>query len=217
MKKTLLVIFFTCYISIFLKAQPKEKTEIFQGNYYSPFHKTIRDSIHKTVSKYGLYIAYGFGMSAAYHLRGFGGHMSGSLAYKNTLWTVTFAGGDEGELLGGGLFSNNHSQYHFSYIALAAGQAMRFKHGLISLSAGLGLTNFELTSYNPVIRAHEIYNTITISVPVELRIFLLAYRYLGIGLTLNKDLIPKIQYSPSIIGVSIVQGIWNDEKKNRKN
>lgn len=216
MKKTLLVIFFTCYISIFLKAQPKEKTEIFQGNYYSPFHKTIRDSIHKTVSKYGLYIAYGLGRCQAYHMGGLGGHMSASLAYKNFLFSVTAAAGDEGAFMEG-LLTNHRKAYSFAYLAIAAGEAIRFKHGLISLSVGLGLTGLELSTYNPDLRKMEKYNKNTISVPVELRLFLLAYRDLGIGLTLNKDFIPKIEYSPSIIGVCIVHGIWNDNGKKQNN
>jgi hypothetical protein len=148
-------------------------------------------------------------------MNGLGGHGSLSIAYKSLLFSVTASGGNEGEFLGG-LLTNHSSQYQFQYFGITAGQALRFKNGLISLSAGLGLTNLDLTLYNPKTMTNNNYVTKTVSVPIEFRIFLLAYYNLGIGLTFNEDLIPKTQYSPSLIGACIVLGNWNHYNEHRQ-
>jgi hypothetical protein len=76
------------------------------GNYYAPFHKQIKDTLHKTVSKFGHYVSFGVGSARDYGIGGVGLLTSYSLAYKNNLFTMTY-GGASVPFLGGSANESN--------------------------------------------------------------------------------------------------------------
>ena len=201
-------------------------------NRYDPFHRTIKDTVHKTISTFGHYFSVGLGAGHDYKYggliplkyligpnsyRGTRGEeilASYSLAYKSHLLSIT------GGIGNSGLYTSAVSGYLSNYYGCLIGESIRFKHILISLSAGIASTFLfiqDLTYWktnNPI----GVYLTTSrvVSFPIELKTFLLARNGIGIGIHLSENIMPIPKYSPFSIGVCIVSGYWNKLPKKKK-
>ena len=183
-------------------------------NRYSPFHETIKDISHKTVSDVGCYFSAGIGLgnirlNNLYNAIGTGGGaavLSASIAYKSHLFTVTRAGA--GTILkdvgpGGFVYTSN-------YVGFLVGESVRYKHAMLSVSVGIAHATINVTeNVNSYMVAYKQYNGIAF--PIECKAFLYAHNGIGIGLHLSKS-IGTAEFSPFYFGICMVVGYWNTSR-----
>ena len=182
-------------------------------NRYGPFHQTIKDTTKKkTVSTIGVYVSFGFGPANDFKMNEIAALISCSIAYKSHLFTLTRAG--SGPILLGG--REGESFYKANYVGLLFGESVRFKHGMLSISTGVAVANTYVTWFPEVGNRQNNYtlNQTSISLPIELKAFLLASGGIGLGVHVSTNIISPTKYSPFYFGVSLVFGKWN--KKSHK-
>jgi len=150
-----------------------------------------------SVLKSGFYFSAGVGLGGI-EFDSYGYNISFSLTHKSHVFSSS-VGHTFG--IGGGSGKGDYSET--SYVALLFGEALRKKHGFLSISSGISLSHlyFYCGSYCP--------ETVDdgISIPVEAKVFVLAYKGLGIGLNVVTNFRPK--YTPTIVTLALVFGIWN--------
>ncbi len=177
-------------------------------NYYGPFHQRINGTKQRTVSDFGLYFSAGIGGGSAYGIGGLSALFSASFAYKSHLFTITRAGGIAPS---GG--SQNSVYYQANYIGFLLGESVRFKHAMLSLSAGIANANFSAQYQSPTAFTTNNYAQVSwynfTSFPIEFKAFVYARNGIGFGLHLSKNIMSPAQYSPFYFGVCIVGGYWN--------
>ncbi|HEX7412666.1 MAG TPA: tetratricopeptide repeat protein [Bacteroidia bacterium] len=182
-------------------------------NYYAPWHQTIKDSTHQTISDIGGYISAGIGGGSAYGISGVSALLSASLAAKSLLITLTWCGASvPGEK------QANTSYYTASYFGFLIGESVRFKHVMLSLSAGIAISTVSV--YGPSFLNPN--NTIcdlegVVSFPIEFKYFFCARNGIGIGIHSSKCLVSPSQFSPFYFGICIVGGYWNKPNKASSN
>jgi len=186
----------------------------FEDNRYGPFHWTIRDTMHRTVSKFGHYISVGIGSGHEYQFSGASALFSYSLAYKSLVFSVTRCGSSV--LFNGG--SDRDINYSANYLGFLIGESFRLKNLFISLSTGIASANIYLSYPNPsgYPRNRTDYtNNGIISIPIEFKFFLLARNGIGIGIHFSDVILSPSQYSPSYFGFAIVFGGWNKSRSRK--
>jgi hypothetical protein len=214
LKKYSLILLFFCLTSFLLEAQDttNHPKKIFD-NRYGPFHQTIKDTIRKkTVSTIGVYVSFGFGPANDFKMDEITALISCSIAYKSHLFTFTRAG--SGPILLGG--RAGESFYRANYVGLLFGESVRFKYAMLSMSTGLAVAHTYVTWFPEVGNRQNNYtlDQLNISLPIELKAFLLASGGIGFGVHIATNIISPAKYSPFYFGISLVLGKWN--KKNNK-
>ncbi len=183
----------------------KLNAQVTDDVYYSNPNPNVKDTSSNSVAKIGHYISLGLGIGGGASLDLIGSTLSYSLAIKSHLISISnlscsssFSG-----------VSSNDYYYSNKYFAIMFGEAFREKHILLSLSAGIGFSqlNYMMPVHN---KPHEEYNENGYSIPIQIRFYFLAYNGIGIGLNFNKNFTNK--YSSSLTSLSIVFGLWNEEK-----
>ena len=187
-------------------------------NRYDPYHQTIKDSAAKTVSKFGHYFSLGASPANAQLAKGHTIIAGYSFAYKSHLFSATVVDREKGD--------PSHSSKTLwnttKYAAVLFGEAIRYKHFLISLSTGVTMSIF--TGNDPkLIQSlpnHGYYKSTQpgIGVPIELKAFLLAYNNIGIGIHISQNL---MTFTPGgtngyFVGFSLVTGIWNKPMEQKQ-
>jgi hypothetical protein len=205
-------------------------------NYYAPWHQTINDTSKWNVSKFGHYFSIGMGYPHDYRFGGIeplkyiigthpnsyigsGGYAllsSYSLAYKSHL--VSFTGGYN---YAGG-YNSAEAGYLANYYACLVGESIRFKHLMVSLSAGIAssvVTVVDEAVYKYLVHSGVVYSNATypkergISFPIELKAFYLARNGIGVGIHISENIVTTPKYSPFSTCLSVVTGFWNKHKK----
>jgi hypothetical protein len=216
------VIFLLFSLSFFeLKAQGSiyitESLSTRLDNRYGPFHQTIKDTTKRTLSNFGHYFSVGLGSGNDYGIGGVISLISYSLAYKSLLFSLTRGGG--GSIFVGG--GDNSVYYNANYIGFLIGESVRFKHAMFSISAGIASSNIEVRylDINANVPNHYIDSVRTgiVSIPIEIKVFFLARKGIGIGLHLSKNLVSPAKFSPFCFGVSLVFGKWNTKSNKVDN
>lgn len=179
-------------------------------NRYGPFHRIIKDNANKTISKVGVYLSAGSGLSGDYQIVGFSSLYSFSVAYKSHLFTITQANSVTNN---GGRDADQIQKTN--YIGLLVGESVRYKHAMVSISSGVALSNVYINSnWMPFQNNYDYKKQDVFSVPIEFKAFWLANNYIGVGTHISKNIIPAAaQFSPFYFGFSIVTGFWNIPKK----
>jgi hypothetical protein len=223
----------SCFTNIEAQTDSVKQTKKNCENYYAPWHQTINDTCN--VSKFGVYYSFGLGYPHDYK---YGGLMplqnvistyrtvklnpyygSGGLtkfadisfAYKSHMLSLTAGNSFAGTYL------SNASGYSSNYLGILLGESVRFKHLMVSLSAGIASTNLYIPgmtfykTHNPIF-GYPVADRVT-SFPVELKAFYLASNFIGIGIHISENIVPIPKYSPFYAGLSIVLGFWNRRKK----
>jgi len=185
-------------------------------NYYGPFHQRINGTKQRTVSDFGLYLSAGIGggnvhFTGVYNSNGIGGGaalLSASLAYKSHLFTLTRAGAATiFQDVGTGQFI-----YTANYFGFLAGESVRFKHAMLSVSAGIAYANINVTeNINSYFVTYKEYSGV--SFPIEFKALIYARNGIGFGLHLSKSIISPSGFNPFYFGVCIVIGYWNNPRK----
>jgi hypothetical protein len=206
-------------------------------NYYAPWNQTIKDTSKWNVSKFGIYLSSGFGyphdykygglmplqdIISTYHITKFNGYYGSggvaklsrfSFAYKSHLLSIT-----NGQSYAG-TYSPTPYSYSSSYYGLLVGESVRFKHLIISLSAGIAHTNLFIQGipfYNTHTLIgdlfHHTYVDVFTSFPIELKAFYLARNGIGVGVHISENIVPYPKYTPFSACVSVVFGFWNKPK-----
>ncbi|MHB8260324.1 MAG: hypothetical protein ACYDCN_05835 [Bacteroidia bacterium] len=212
-KITLLLIVITSIAKqSYAQTDSTRHSENIYGNYYAPFHQSIKDTTHRTISDFGCYISAGIGGGSAYGIGGLSALLSASFAYKSLLFTVTRAGG--ASMTDG---SDKSVYYQANYLGFLIGESVRFKHVMISLSAGIASANIRLryldvNAMSANTYVNPSYGNI-ISCPVELKIFIYARNGIGFGFHYSKNFLTPSQFSPYYYGICVVFGMWNKPKK----
>ncbi|MHB8258982.1 MAG: hypothetical protein ACYDCN_03035 [Bacteroidia bacterium] len=179
-------------------------------NYYAPWHRTINDTSKWNVSKFGHYFSVGFGIESVNGIAGSSIIASYSLAYKSHLFSLIGNGGAGGNLL---LLNTNEPAYTLQNIGLLFGESLRYKHLILSLSAGIAHTSI-FYFYGRFVQGEEIYFVKSgISFPIELKALLLARNGVGIGIYISESIATTTKYSPFSFGGYLVFGKWNKHKK----
>jgi len=230
-KHLTIFLFLTLFRLVAQTTDSIKRHAIFPDNHYGPFHRTIKDTAQKTVTTFGHYFSIGTGIEHEYGYGGLGllavlGNSKGyssngqvmlasySLAYKSHLLTVT---GGFNEF---GMNNSYTSGYRTNYISCLIGESIRYKHLMVSLSVGIASTSniiYDINLYKFGANNGVIYSTEdrNITIPVELKAFLLARNGVGIGIHLSENLNFPTKYSPFSACLSVVTGFWN-KPKNKK-
>ena len=185
-------------------------------NYYGPFHQTIKDSSVKTISDIGVYLSGGIGNLADNIVSCWAGMFSGSLAYKSHLLSITYnAGKGNGEIKywPATYYATLYKETCYGFMV---GECIRYKHGMLSLSTGIAFSGSSFSSTIPsnYYNIEPNYNRQgKISLPIELKVFLLAYNGVGLGLHFTEVIIFQQKNTPIYFGLCMVTGFWNKPKK----
>ena len=211
MRKHQIIILLIAFASIAKQSYGQfERTEkvgftIKDENYYGPFHQHIKDTLHETVSKVGIYLSAGFGGGIEYGIIASDALYSLTVAYKSHLLSITrgnsanwMAGGNDGE-----------SYQQTNYTGLLIGEARRSKHAMVSFSAGIAVANI-----NCGMTPHTVYCDMQniVSFPIEFKAFWLAENGIGAGVHFSESIISSSGFSPFYLGISVVTGYWNKRK-----
>ncbi len=197
MKPILITFYFCLYFAIELDAQ------VFDDVYNTPPRPKVKDMTPNSVSRFGHYFSIGLGPGKGASVSLIGYTKSYTLALKSHLISNSTCGSSFSGISSHEIFYSN------KYNAILVGEALREKYFLFSLSIGLGYSN--LTYSKPIHNQDpEIYDENNYSIPLEIRLYFLAYNGVGIGINANKNFTKK--YSSSLISISIVLGIWNKSK-----
>lgn len=171
--------------------------------YYAPFHKP--DTSNSGISKIGQYISVGMGVGypGSSIGRGVAKTISFSLAWQSHVLSFS-ASNISPSLNGQGTknFNYNNSNLHLAY-----GESFRAKDLFISLSTGVAFSSIK-TDIPP----KDFYNYQGLAIPVELKLFRLTAKGLGLGIHLSKYFTPSTRHSPALVTLSIMFGQWNRAK-----
>ena len=177
-------------------------------NFYAPWHRTINDTSKWNVSKFGHYLSVGEGVGNVNGLAGGSLMLSYSLAYKSHLFTLT-----HNEASHYVRPPSTAEHYLTEYNGLLFGESLRFKYGIISLSAGIASStvNYIYASNSPW--NYTFFEQWGISFPIELKALLLARNAVGIGIYVSENIVTTPKYSSFSFGGYLVFGYWNKHKK----
>lgn len=197
---------------VFARGQESDTVWINKGwgaSYEKKVNETTNYYTKKTVSTFGHYGSMGYGGGRVKGLAGVSLVASYSLAYKSHLITLTY------NVVSHNVNSSSHEPYYFTqYNGLLFGEALRYKHLMFSLSAGVAYSavNYQYQYIYPI-GGHNYFVQNGISFPIELKALLLARNGVGIGLYVSENIITTPKYSPFSFGGYYVFGHWNNRKK----
>ena len=194
-----------------LKTEELKKEQSKLENYYAPFHETIKDTVYTTISRIGIYLSAGVGLSNDYGIVGAAVPLNCSFAYKSHLFTIT--SGNGGNYAYGGRDGGSFQQTN--YVGFLYGESIRCKNSLLALSVGVALSNVYVNTYVLASMPNNAnYNKQGIvSVPIEFKYFWLANNGIGFGIHVSENIISEAEFSSFYIGGCVVFGIWNNPKK----
>lgn len=173
------------------------------NGYYAPFHKT--NTLEIPVAKIGHYCSVGVGLGGMFQNAGFAKTVSYSLAWKSQV--ISFSANNLTPVEGGG---GTYSPYfENSNMSILIGEAYRSKNTFASVSVGIASSSLEI---NNIPHPTDFFRYTGVSIPVELKTFLVAYKGIGVGVHMAKHFIPGNRYSPSLITLALVFGQWNKSK-----
>lgn len=109
--------------------------------------------------------------------------------------------------------SDRDINFTANYLGFLVGEAVRFKNAMLSLSTGIANSNIELSyplnQSSPLSNRVNYYLYKAVSIPVELKCFVLAHNGVGFGVHASKNFLSPSKYSPFFLGFSLVFGAWN--------
>jgi hypothetical protein len=208
MRKINLLILFNLFYELMI-CQVDSNATLSSGydNYYSHGHNKINDSLHQTVSKFGLYASAGIGIRGGETAIDATQHYSLSLARNCFLFSIS-----ESLINSLGISGSSKEEIlEMNNTCFLAGISKRRKYSLASISTGLAVTNYyfqEGIDYSSPHPPLTINYKNKLSVPVEIKLLLLARNGIGIGLVIAKNFGVNL-FAPACFNFSIVSGKWN--------
>jgi hypothetical protein len=205
LQKVILLILFSLFCKVVV-CQVDSGTSALSAddNYFSPGHNRISDSLHQTVSGFGIYASAGIGIRTGSIATA---NFSASFARKCFLFSISESILNSFSFIGSGkedILKMDNTSFLF-------GISKRRKYSLASISAGLAFTNYffeegtDNSSSGPPLRFN--YKN-KLSIPIEVKLFLLARNGIGLGLVVSKNFGVNLA-APLSLNFSIVTGEWN--------
>lgn len=179
-------------------------------NYHVPKteQKPLQDSTIFVANKWSSFVSVGVGKGycGAASANGFAGTVS--LAYKSHLFSLS--GG--GVYIPSGKIINEINYFEFGYMGFLFGEKIQYKHLYASFSAGVGYANLGYTVTDLKTLKSQ-YLKSGVSIPIEVKLFALSYKGVGVGLGVSKNFVINSKYAPLMITATFVLGNWASKKQ----
>jgi hypothetical protein len=169
----------------------------------------VKDTTNPVANNWASFISVGAGEGYCATANAIGLAGTVSLAYKSHLFSLS----------GGGVYTSRDklltsaSYFEYGYMGFLFGEKIQYKHIYVSLSTGFAYTNLEYSVNNlkTDVQTYQ-YLKSGVSIPVELKLFALSYKSVGIGLGASKIFILNSKYAPLMFTATLVLGNWTSKK-----
>jgi hypothetical protein len=156
------------------------------------------------VSTIGHYFSIGTGATTNYTMPALDLLASYSFAFKSHLVSLSFAASNST-----GRHSSADPYNYTDYAGILIGESLRRKHFMFSFSGGISYSTICINDPAKEPRRLYYYRQGQLSVPLELKAFLVARKWIGIGIQASENIISPLKYSPFYCGLALVVGRWN--------